>query len=40
MTTLPYPIPDCDFVTQDVDIVGAAAILNLDSYIHYAVFKA
>ena len=35
MTTLPCPIPDCDFVTQDVDIVGATAILNLDSHIHF-----
>jgi len=34
MTILTCPIPGCDFATQDVDVVGAAAILNVHSHVH------
>ena len=36
MTILTCPIPGCDFSTQDVDVVGAAAILNVHSNVHVA----
>ena len=34
MTNLTCPIPGCGFATQDVDVVGAAAILNVHSHMH------
>ena len=34
MTILSCPIPDCGFKTEDVDVVGAAAILNVHSHVH------
>jgi len=37
MTVLNCPIPGCGFATDDVDVVGAAAILNAHTYTHMAV---
>ena len=34
MPVLNCPFPDCDFVTEDVDVVGAAAQLNIHAIIH------
>jgi len=34
MTVLSYSIPDCGFTTEDVDVIGAAAILNVHSHVH------
>lgn len=36
MTVLKCPIPGCEFATDDVEVVGAAAILNLHSHVHNA----
>ena len=36
MTILACPIPGCGFTTQDVDVIGAAAILNVHSNVHTA----
>ena len=36
MTDLTCPIPGCGFQTEDVDIIGAAAILNIHSHVHTA----
>ena len=36
MTILTCPIPGCGFSTQNVDVVGAAAILNVHSHMHVA----
>lgn len=36
MTVLTCPIPGCGFTTTDVDVIGAAAILNVHSHIHAA----
>eukprot|EP00111_Clytia_hemisphaerica_P013685 TCONS_00040255-protein len=37
MTVLNCPIPGCGFATDDVDVVGAAAILNAHTYTHMVV---
>ena len=34
MTILTCPIPDCGFMTADVDVIGAAAVLNVHAHIH------
>ena len=34
MTVLSCPIPGCGFQTADVDVIGAAAILNVHSHVH------
>ena len=34
MTVLSCPIPGCGFKTEDVEVVGAAAILNIHSHMH------
>jgi len=34
MTILSCPIPNCGFATEDVDVIGAAAILNAHALIH------
>jgi len=36
MTILTCPIPGCGFATQDVDVIGAAAILNVHANLHVA----
>ena len=36
MTILTCPIPGCAFSTQNVKVVGAAAILNVHSLMHVA----
>ena len=36
MTVLTCPIPGCGFSTEDVDVIGAAAILNVHSHLHAA----
>lgn len=36
MTVLSCPIPGCGFTTEDVDVIGAAAIMNVHSHIHAA----
>ena len=36
MTILTCPIPGCGFATQDVDVVGAAAILTVHNNMHIA----
>ena len=37
MTVLTCPIPGCGFSTEDIDVVGAAAILNVHSHMHITV---
>ena len=34
MTILTCPLPSCGFQTDDIDVVGAAAILNVHSHYH------
>ena len=34
MVVLACPIANCDFQTEDVDVIGAAAILNLHAHAH------
>ena len=34
ITVLPCPIPGCGFNTDNVDMIGTAAILNIDANIH------
>jgi len=36
MVVLSCPIPNCEFKTDDVDVVGAAVILNVHSHLHSA----
>lgn len=36
MTILSCPMPDCEFETDDVDVIGAAAILNIHANVHTA----
>jgi len=36
MTILTCPIAGCGFATEDVDVIGAADILNVHSHIHAA----
>ena len=34
MTVLSCPMPGCGFQTEDVDVVGAVAVLNVHAHIH------
>ena len=34
MVVLDCPIPGCGFQTNDVDVIGAAAILNVHAHAH------
>ena len=34
MRILTCPIPGCGFQTDDVDVIGAAAVLNVHAHIH------
>ena len=34
MVVLSCPIPECDYKTEDVEIIGAAALLNLHAQVH------
>jgi len=34
MVVLTCPMPDCGFATNDVDVIGAAAILNIHAHVH------